>query len=142
MHQGFLHIQTDTTGKYVGKDLAVALQNVQRWLHVTGYKRRKQSGNIVPNIHQTIKRHIYLLSFFLNRDCPQEERLREVYVDESYIHEHYHWNDNLLWDPKDNQDVHESKAKAKGRRYCFACAIQGPSPKAVEGQEEGDNRAG
>ena len=41
VHKGFLHIERDTTGKYVGKDLAVALRNVQRWLHVTGYKRGK-----------------------------------------------------------------------------------------------------
>jgi hypothetical protein len=34
-------------------------------------------------------------------------------------------NDSI-WDPNDDQDVQISKAPSKGRRYCFAAAIQGP----------------
>ncbi|KAG7338657.1 hypothetical protein IV203_020721 [Nitzschia inconspicua] len=63
---------------------------------------------------------------------PQRIRLREVYLGESYIHEHYHRNDDSLWDPNDDQDIQYSKAPAKGKRYCFAAAIQGPDPRVVQ----------
>ena len=64
-----------------------------------------------------IKRHEYLCLFFANRAKPEGERLREVYTDESYIHEHYNRNDDSLWDPNDKQDVKTKKDKHKGRRY-------------------------
>ena len=69
--------------------------------------------------------------FFANRALPPEDRLREVYMDESYIHEHYHRNDDSIWDPTDEQDVQQSKDCHKGRRYCFACAIQGSNPQVA-----------
>ncbi|KAG7337515.1 hypothetical protein IV203_018961 [Nitzschia inconspicua] len=72
------------------------------------------------------------LRVIANREAPAEERLREVYLDESYIHEHYHRNDDSLWDPIDDQDIPYSKAPAKGKRYCFAAAIQGPDPRVVQ----------
>jgi hypothetical protein len=49
-------------------------------------------------------------------------------MDESYIHEHYNRSDHSLWDPSDNLDIQFGKSKHKGRRYCFAAAIQGPDP--------------
>ena len=86
---------------------------------------------MIPSVDQTLKKHNYLKSFQENRNAPPEERRREVYMDESYIHEHYHRNDDSLWDPNDDQDVQHKKAPAKGRRYCFAAAIQGPSWKSI-----------
>ena len=63
-------------------------------------------------------------------------------MDESYIHKHYHRNNDSLWDPSNNCDVHHLEAKAKGQRYCFACAIQGPNPCAEEGSDNVDDKAG
>jgi hypothetical protein len=55
-----------------------------------------------------------------------------VYLDESYIHHHYHRNDDSLWDPNDEQDIQVGKPSAKGRRYCFLAAIQGADPRVEE----------
>ena len=105
--------------------MKMGLRAVQHWLESYSYCRGKWTKNIVLSLQQMIKRNRYLSTFFKNRDLPVKEKLREVYMDKSYIHEHYHRNDDLIWDPNDEQDVQHSKAKAKGRRYCFACAIQG-----------------
>lgn len=51
------------------------LRAVQRWLQYYGYRRGRQTGNIVPNPQQTLKRHHYLTSFFNNRSLPPDERL-------------------------------------------------------------------
>ena len=75
-----------------------------------------------------LHKHRYLTTFFANRALNAEERKREVMMDESYIHEHYHRNNDSIWDPNDDQDIQFGKAPAKGRRYCFAAAIQGPNP--------------
>jgi hypothetical protein len=64
-----------------------------------------------------------------------------VYTDESYIHEHYHWNEDSLWDPNDDQDVIYQKEKHKGGRNCFCAAIQGPNPR-VEEATEAEDKAG
>jgi hypothetical protein len=74
------------------------------------------------------KRHEYVQALFTNEALPKGERLRNVYMDESYIHEHYNKNDWSVWDPKDVLDIQHGKSKDKGRRYCFAAAIQGPDP--------------
>ena len=79
--------------------------------------------------HVAAKRDIYLTKFFANRCLPQDKRLREVYLDESYIHQHYKKDVDSLWDPNDEQDVQVGKAANKGNRYCFLCAIQGPDPR-------------
>jgi hypothetical protein len=71
-----------------------------------------------------------------DRAKPPGERLREVYMDESYIHEHYHRNEDSLWDPNDNQDVIYQKDNHKGRWYCFCTAIQGPNPLGGEEPED------
>jgi hypothetical protein len=71
------------------------------------------------------------------RAKPPRERLREVYTDESYIHEHYHWNKESLFDPEDDKDVIYQKEKHKGRCYCFCAAIQGPDPPSCSGSASG-----
>jgi hypothetical protein len=82
------------------------------------------------------KKHHYLRTFFANRAKTPEERLREVYTDESYIHEHYHCNEDSLFDPNNEQDVIYQKEKHKGRRYCFCAAIRGPNPLGEEATED------
>jgi hypothetical protein len=58
-----------------------------------------------------VKRDEYLKSLFYNSNLPADERLREVYLDESYIHHHYHHNDDSIWDPNDDQDLMYNKKK-------------------------------
>ena len=88
-----------------------------------------------------LHKHYYLQQFWKNRNLPPDQRKREVMLDESYIHQHYHRNDDSLWDPSDEQDVQIGKSPAKGRRYCFAAAIQGPNP-LVEDPVEPKDKAG
>ena len=66
--------------------------------------------------------------------------MREVYLDESYIHQHYHKNDDSCWDPNDEQDIQVGKAPAKGNRYCFLCAIQGPNPRVFTPDDSENDR--
>jgi hypothetical protein len=68
--------------------------------------------------------------------------LREVYADESYIHKHYHRNDDSLWDPNDDQDVIYQKEKHKGHHYCFCAAILGPNPRVEATEAEVEDKAG
>ena len=74
----------------------------------------------------------FLREFFANRALPPGEWLREVYLDESYIHEHYNRMNDSIWDPNDDQDIQLGKDKHKGRRYSFLCAIQGPNPASID----------
>jgi hypothetical protein len=54
---------------------------------VWGYEHGNRKGNLVPSEANVAKKHHYLRTFFANREKPPAERLREVYMDESYIHE-------------------------------------------------------
>jgi hypothetical protein len=109
-------------GDIRGGPFKAASRGVQRRLsEFGGFERGKCKGNLVPSEANVAKKHHYLRSFFANRAKPPGERLREVYTDESYIHEHYHRNEDSLHDPEDNEDVIYQKEKHKGRRYCF-CA--------------------
>jgi transposase len=139
--EGILHIPHNEDGTFEEKAFESAYRNVRSWLQSCGYQRGKRTGNIIPNPELTVKRNDYLRQFFDNRSKPAESRLREVYLDESYIHEHYHRNDDSLWDPNDALDVREKKDPAKERRYCFAAAIQGPNPRVEEPRTDED-RAG
>jgi hypothetical protein len=134
----YLNIILGDDGKFDPKAFNTAYRNVRAWLEACNYRRGKRHGNIVPDASLTVKRHDYLQKFFENRNAPPESRLREVYLDESYIHEHYHRNDDSIWDPSDEQDVRFKKDPAKGRRYCFAAAIQGPNPRVEEPQTDAD----
>jgi hypothetical protein len=108
-----------------------------------GYDSGKRRGNLVPSPQNVAKKHHYLRTFIANRAKPPRERLREVYTDESYIHEHYHHNEDSLFDPDDDEDVIYQKEKHKGRRYCFCTAIQGPDPcVVVEAHQEPEDKAG
>jgi transposase len=84
--------------------------------------------------HVALHRDIFLKKFFANRSLPKETRKREVYLDESYIHQHYHKCDDSCWDPNDEQDLQIGKRPAKGNCYCFLCAIQGPDPRVFDEQ--------
>ncbi|EGD83402.1 hypothetical protein PTSG_04010 [Salpingoeca rosetta] len=105
-------------------DRAAALRAVQRFLRRAGYLR----GN--KHVVQENPRHKQLLAKYLkefdaNRRLPPDERLREVYLDESYIDRNYNSNRDSLYDPNDGQDMHSHRKIKRGRRYCFALATDG-----------------
>jgi hypothetical protein len=129
-----LFIPWANDGVFVKRAFETACRQTQRWLERCKYQRGKRTGNLGAKESILIHRNKYLRAFFENRAKPPKERLQEVYLDESYIHEHYHRNDDSLWDPNDDQDVIFAKAPAKGRRYCFLAAIQGADPFVAEPQ--------
>ena len=122
-------LKKDINGIYIRKQFQSAYRITRRWLAFNHYKRGKRTGNLVMKASVILSKHKFLKRFFGNRLDPVNKRLREVMLDESYIHEHYHRNDDSIWDPSDEQDVQQGKSPAKGRRYCFAAAIQGKNHK-------------
>ncbi len=125
-----LHIEITEQGQYTKKSFVVAYRNVQRWLMRNNYQRGFRWGSIVPNPKIAIMRDQYLTAFFANRELPANEKLREVYLDESNIHHHHNKFDESVWDPDDDEDRQQGKMQHKGERFCFIAAIQGPDPRA------------
>ena len=123
-----LQCNKDAFGVYERKALKASEQAVRRYLQKLGYKRGRRKGQVVQNPEHVIKRDLFLQTLVQNRQKPPSERLREVYLDESYIHHHYKWRPGEdLYDPFDDADIATIKDRHKGARYCFICAIQGPS---------------
>lgn len=127
--KGIVDMEKDSTGNYSKTALWAGQRAVRRFVIRNGYKRGKKKGTITPSPENEAKRDRYLRRLIENRALPPEERKREVYLDESYIHQHYKWKPKeCLYDPNDDQDIQVSKAPEKGERYCFLCAIQSASP--------------
>ena len=128
-------VPDDEHGYPAEKPLDAAYRNTRRWLFgFAGYKRGQRKDNIVPNPANVTKRHKYLREFFANRELPPSERLREVYTDESYIHQYYHRRKDSIYNANDDQDMQVGKDRHKGKRFCFIAAIQGPDPRVAHGQ--------
>ena len=87
----------------------------------------------------SVRRDQYLNQFFANWALPQEKQLQEVYLDESYIHQHYKKDADSIWDPNDKQDIQIGKLPNKGNRYCFLAAIKGPNPLVFQYSDKDDN---
>eukprot|EP00977_Amphora_coffeiformis_P004592 scaffold992_cov175-Amphora_coffeaeformis.AAC.1 len=130
----------DNTNAYEKTAFATAYRNVRRWLSRHDYRRGKRSGNIRLKEHVAFQRDLYLKTFFNNKSLPINEQLRECYLDESYIHQHYHKCDDSLFDPQDDEDVQHGKQPAKGNCYCFLAAIQGPNPQAFQYDDAVDDK--
>ncbi|EGD82509.1 hypothetical protein PTSG_03158 [Salpingoeca rosetta] len=127
------HGHVDVQPSFLGddddeQDKAAALRSVQRFLQRAGYLRRKK------HVVQGKLKHARLLVKYLkeldaNRQLSPAQRLREVYLDESYVD-----NNNS------NNDQGSHRKTNRGRRYCFALAVQGPDPRTcVDGDH--DDRA-
>ena len=69
------------------------------------------------------QRNFYIRKFLENRSKPETAKLQEVYLDESYIHQHYVRHEDSIYDPNDEQDEQLRKPN-KGRRICFLSAIR------------------
>lgn len=136
-----LHIPRDSEGRYDKQKFAAANRIVHRFVRSCGFRRGRRTGNIVQKESVIVHRNIFLREFFHNRQLPPNERLREVMMDESYIHHHYHKFDDSIFDPSDNQGVQVINAPPKGRSSCFAAAIQGPDPR-VESPTCSEEKAG
>ena len=128
--QGIINIEKEDDNTYKQKEFAAAYRCTRRWLKRNHYQRGRRSNQIVQKEGVILKRHKYLHDFFKNRDEPDQSlKYREVYMDESYIHQHYNHNDDSIWDPNNDQDIQVGRNNYKGARYCFAAAIQGPNPR-------------
>ncbi|KAG7373531.1 DDE superfamily endonuclease [Nitzschia inconspicua] len=133
-----ISVETGEDGVMIPKAFATAYRSVQRWLKKNFYNRCRRTGNLVMKESVILHKQRFLRRFWANRNALPEEQLREVMLDESYIHQHYHRNDDSLWDPNDEQDIQVGKVPGKGRRYCFAAAIQGANPRVAVAMENQD----
>jgi transposase len=124
-----IKVPKDDCGFFDKKSFATAKRLTNKWLQKNGYRRGKRSDNIRLKEHVAIKREQYLLEFIGNREKPPEQRYREVYLDESYCHQHHNSHDHSVYNPDDKLDFQEKKSSNRGQRYCFLAAIQGPNPR-------------
>lgn len=106
----------------------VALRAVQRFLQRQGYRRGSRPGSmgIQEKASLVEARRKYVCALRANRLSGPDVRLREVYLDESYVNHHYRRDDESMYDPNDELDLVPRSAH-KGNRYCFCAAIQGPN---------------
>ncbi|KAG7343864.1 hypothetical protein IV203_031816 [Nitzschia inconspicua] len=117
VEKGRLHIERDDNGAFEKKGIETACRAVRRFVDALRFVRGRRSGNLVQKNSVLLQKEHYLRAFIANREATAEDRLWEVYLDENYIHEHNHRNDDSLWDPNDDQDIEFGKAQAKGKRY-------------------------
>ena len=68
-------------------------------------------------------RNRYLRILLENRNFPPEQRLAEIYNDESYVHHHYSRDEYSIYDTTDHKYA-EVKKQKKERRYCICTAIE------------------
>jgi ribonuclease HI len=61
-----------------------------------------------------------------------EAKKWEIYTDESYMHEHYNKNKNLIWDLNSKKNSMREKAKHKRCCNCFCAVIQKRTPRAPD----------
>lgn len=105
------------------KPYNAAIKATRRFLSRNGFLRHKLgSVKVKPIVIE--QRDAYVRVLMQNRTLPENARRREVYLDESYIHQHYTRHEYSVHDPKDGEDK-TTKLPAKGRRYCILAAIQG-----------------
>lgn len=127
----WLMVKKDAEGRADKTSFASAYRCVRRFLSRLGFRRGKRSNNIALKESIRVKRCAYLRILRENQKRPDTTRLREVYLDESYIHQHYHRFEDSVWDPNDDQDVQFGKVAGGGRRYCFMAAIQSANPRST-----------
>jgi transposase len=147
---GILSVKTCAEGSLKGfastlhfdkNDYEAAGRATRAFLTRNGFRRGKRTDRVSVNPEHIAWRNRYVRKLLQNRAKDASERLREVYLDESYIHQHYNRLEDSLWDPNDEQDL-SYRAPAKGRRYCFAAAIQGPSARATAESSLQKDKAG
>ena len=125
MSKGIVRVAVDTAGLHVKSDYEAALRATRKYLQREGFRRGMKTGKLSINPKHIAQRDQYLSAMKENRALGPAG-LREVYLDESYIHQHYHRLEDSVWDPNDTQDTVQ-RLQHKGRRYCILAAIQNES---------------
>ncbi len=100
-----------------------AIRTIQRWLVINGFQRGAKSGKIGLKPHIIAWRNKYFGRLLGNRTQNDESKLRGIYLDESYIHQHYVRHEDSIFDPNDEQDI-QLKKPNKGRQICFLAALR------------------
>ncbi|KAF0710983.1 hypothetical protein As57867_005412, partial [Aphanomyces stellatus] len=101
------------------KDYSACLRSVQAFLLKQGYGRGKRG----KTTYRMSKAHELPRDNYVNFMVPtvsNAPRRPVVYLDESFIHNHYCRYEDSLYDPTMEG---ETKRKNKGRRYCFIAGI-------------------
>ena len=89
VNRDVISISKNSDGLNVPSDYRAALSSVQRYIHKKGLVRRKRSGTVKINCEHIAWRNEYIRTILSNRSLPRNQRLREVYTDESYVHHHH-----------------------------------------------------
>ena len=98
---------------------------VQRYLVDLRYKQGLKTDKKVftrEDPRLSALRGAYLSILAANYALPVEQRRPVVFLDESYIHEHYKRHTQTLYDPNDPLDK-QQRIKFKGSRLCIIAAI-------------------
>lgn len=106
-------------------DVLRACRLVNRWLTRCGFERGKRRGKWKWDDTLELKRKRAAFLELMNQieSAKDGESFRFVYLDESYIHKHYHdLHRNSMFDPTDDNDC-TSRWCYKGSRFCFAAMI-------------------
>ncbi|ETV64356.1 hypothetical protein H257_18740 [Aphanomyces astaci] len=99
-----------------------AVRSVQRILKRQGYRRGKKAGS---SSYHLSKSNVLARDSYVKVMHPvvcASPNASVVYLDESFIHQHYKRHNDSLFDPSDDLDV-QRKENHKGRRYCFIADI-------------------
>ena len=91
---------------------------MQRWLLKNRFKRGAKSENIGLKPYVIAWRNSYLWQNLDNRAKSENEKLQEVYLDESYIHQHCFRHEDSIYDSNNEQD-NQMRNPNKGRQICF-----------------------
>jgi len=101
------------------KDFKTALRLVQRYIVRIGWKRGNVRGcTTYKEKEENITKRDRFIAKMLSGEY---QKKRKVYMDESYIHNHYALTTDSIYDPEDHRPL--PKRKHGGQRYCFIGAI-------------------
>lgn len=100
-----------------------AMRAVQRYLWQKGFCRGQKARNVYMSYKYVVWGNRYGRTILKNRALLEENQLLEVYLDESYIHNHYSRSEYSLFDPTDEL-YKELRKSHKGHRYCFCSFIE------------------
>jgi hypothetical protein len=124
LQQKLMHLPNTSKKAYRSAHRAV-----QRYVRRKGMQRGVKKGKLSFQESEKLRqlREQYLHAMAANRAKDTTQQLRELYMDESYVHHHYHSTRHSLYAPDDPQ-YSEPRHQWKGRRYCFIGAIIGADP--------------
>lgn len=120
-----------------------ALRATQRFIERAGFRRGqpKKQMDVVTKKKVAVARDMYLFEVWNNRNQGRdsERRYRRVFLDESYIHHHYHHQHLSIFNPADAAFI--PREQYKGRRFCFIAAMIEADPNVEEQDRKEDDKA-